>query len=161
MGELNIEDYILRELSLEEQKVAMSFVCFLKDNHLSFYKDDCDCWKDKIYYWVKLDNECVCFIAIKDSDEKSNHWTVWSADIGSQWLENDLVDDDIKVTAWKYVDHCGSCGSCGGGRHKIIFRKVFDDVCGCTFRIDNPKREDLSFLKEMAKIRIKEITNKL
>ena len=46
-------------------------------------------------------------------------------------------------------------------RHKIIFGKVFDDVCGCTFRIDNPKREDLSFLKEMAKIRIKEITNKL
>lgn len=57
MGELNIEDYILRELSLDEQKVVMSFVCFLKDSHLSFYKDDCAYWKDKIYYWVKLDNE--------------------------------------------------------------------------------------------------------
>lgn len=61
MGELNIEDYILRELSLEEQQVAMSFVCFLKDNHLSFYKDDCDCWKDKIYYWVKLDTPLYNF----------------------------------------------------------------------------------------------------
>lgn len=148
MVELNIEDYIHRELSSEEQKVAMSFVCFLKDNYLSFYKDNCACWKDQIYYWVKLDDECVCFIAIKDPDEKNNHWTVWSADMGSQWLENDFVDDDIKETSWKYVDHCGRCGSCGGGSHKIIFGREFDDVCGCTFRIDNPKNEDISFLKK-------------
>lgn len=160
MVELNIEDYIHRELSSEEQKVAMSFVCFLKDNHLSFYKDNCACWKDKIYYWVKLDDECVCFIAIKDPDEKNNHWTVWSADMGSQWLENDFVDDDIKETSWKFVDHCGRCGSCGGGRHKIIFGRKFDDVCGCTFRIDNPKNEDISFLKKMVEIRIKEISKR-
>ena len=118
MAELNIEDYIRRELSLDEQEVAMNFVCFLKDNYLSFYKDNCDCWKDKVYYWVKSGNECVCFIAIKDPDEEDNHWTIWSDDIDSQWLGNDSVCSDIKETAWKYIDHCGHCGSCGGGRHK-------------------------------------------
>lgn len=158
MVELSIEDYIRRELPFEEQEVAMSFVSFLKDNHLSFYKDNGAYWKDKIYYWVKLEDECVCFIAIKDPAEKNNHWTVWSADMGSRWLANDFIDDHIKETAWKYVDHCDRCGSCGGGRHKIIYGKEFEDVCGCTFRIDNPKDEDMSFLKEMVDIRMKEIS---
>ena len=160
MVELHIEDYICRELSSEEQKVAMNFVGYLRDKHLSFYKDNGAYWKEKIYYWVKLNDECVCFIAIKNPDEKNNHWTIWSADMGSQWLAKALVDNDIKEIAWKYVDHCGRCGSCGGGRHKIIFGKKFVDVCGCTFRIDNPNHDDISFLKEMVEIRIKEISNR-
>lgn len=160
MQELTIEDYIYKELSSEEQKVAIEFVRFLKENHLDFYKDNCEYWKEKIYYWVKSGEECICFISIKNPDEKSNHWTVWSADMGSEWLEDTMVDDEIKEFAWKYVDHCGHCGSCGGGRHKVIFGKAFDDVCGCTFRIDNPKQEDLKFLKTMEEIRLKEIQNK-
>ena len=160
MIDLNIEDYVCKELCLDEQKIALDFIGFLKDNQLFFYKDHCDCWKDKIYYWVKLDNECVCFIAIKDPDEKDNHWTVWSDDMGSEWLEKYPVDNETREFAWKHIDHCGSCGSCGGGRHKVIFGKIFDDVCGCTFRIDNPKMDDLHFLKTIVEIRMKEIQNK-
>ena len=156
MIELNIEDYICKELFTDEQKIALDFISFLKDNHLVFYKDNCNCWKDKIYYWVKFDNKCVCFISIKDPDEKDNHWTIWSDNMDSKWLENYPVDKEIRETAWKYIDHCGSCGSCGGGRHKVIFGKEFDDICGCTFRIDNPKSDDLRFLKIMVEIRIKE-----
>ena len=153
MRELTIEDYIYRELSLEEQKVALEFVRFLKDNHLTFYKDNCEYWKDKIYYWVKQGNECVCFISIKNPEEKNNQWTVWSADMDSVLLQDDSSDSKIKELAWKYVDHCGHCGSCGGGRHKIIFGREFDDVCGCTFRVDNPKQEDLVFLKKMVELK--------
>ena len=157
MTELTIEYHIQRELSPEEQKVAMEFVRFLKEQHLTFYKDNGAYWKDKIYYWVKLEDACVCFIAIKNPDEESNHWTVWSDDMGSNSLENESVSDEVREAAWKYVDHCCHCGSCGGGRHKVIFGKEFDDVCGCTFRIDNPKNEDLPFLKKMVDIRMKEI----
>lgn len=157
MAELTIEDYIQRELSLEEQKVAMDFVRFLKENQLSFHKDNGAYWKDTIYYWVKQENACVCFIAIKNPDEESNHWTIWSADMDSERLENESASDEVKETAWKYVDHCKGCGSCGGGRHKVIFGKEFADVCGCTFRIDNPKNEDLLFLKKMVEIRMREI----
>lgn len=44
----------------------------------------------------------------------------------------------------------------------IIYRerKEFDDICGCTFRIDNPRAEDLLFLKKMVEIRINEVRNK-
>ncbi len=155
MTELTIEYYIQRELSLSDQEVAMEFVGFLKDNNLRFYKDCGSYWKDKIYYWVKREEDCVCFIAIKNPDEECNHWTVWSADMHSEWFDKEAVSDKVKESAWKYVDHCKSCGSCDGGRRKVIFGKAFDDVCGCTFRIDNPKQEDLFFLKKMVEIRMK------
>lgn len=102
---------------------------------LTFYKDESACWKDKIYYWVKHNDECVCFIAIKDPEEPNNSWTVWSADMDSIVLEKHQTTQELKEIAWKNVDHCGSCG---GGRHKNLFGKIFEDVCGCTFRIDNP-----------------------
>lgn len=160
MQELTIEEYIDGELSSEEQYVAKDFICYLKEKKFVFYKDNCAYWRDKIYYWVKSGDECICFISIKNPEEKENHWTVWSADMGSGWLEDDFVDDEVKEHAWKYVEHCGHCGSCGGGRRKVIFGKVFDDVCGCTFRIDNPKEEDLKLFKTMVEIRLKEISSK-
>lgn len=156
---MQIRDYIDRELSPDEQKIALDFVSYLEANDLTFYKDNSDCWKDKIYYWVKSDEKCVCFIAVKDPDEKDNHWTVWSDDMGSELLETYPVDDRIKELAWNHVSHCGHCGSCGGGRRKIIFGREFGDVCGCTFRIDNPTSDDLPFLKKMVEIRIQEIQN--
>ncbi len=157
MSELNIKDYINRELSLSDREIALKFVRFLEDKNLTFYKDNCDCWKDKIYYWVRLEDKCVCFIAVNDPDEADNRWTVWSDDMGSERLEKSPYAAEINETAWKHVDHCGNCGSCGGGRHKVIFGKEFNDVCCCTFRIDNPDSDDLLFLEKMTEIRIKEI----
>lgn len=155
---MSIEKYINENLSSEVKQTALSFVDYLKANNLTFYKDNSDCWKDKIYYWVNCGDECVCFIAINDPDEQQNLWTVWSDE--SKLYEYYAVNEEIKETAWRYVDHCGNCGSCGGGKQKIIFGKTFDSVCGCTFKIDNPKSDDLSFLKIMIDLRIEEILNK-
>ncbi len=77
--------------------------------------------------------------------------------MGSEWLEKSSYAEEIKETAWKHVDHCGRCGSCVGGRRKVIFGKEFSDVCGCTFRVDNPDSDGLLFLEKMVEIRIKEI----
>ncbi len=137
MTELNIKDHICRELSSEEQEIALDFVAYLENNGLTFYKDNSDCWKNKIYYWCKYNNDCVCFISIKDPDEPQNFWTVWSDDIKSEWFNKYDVDDEIKELAWKHIDHCGNCGSCRGGRRKVIFGREFKAVCGCTFRVDN------------------------
>ncbi|WP_124100358.1 hypothetical protein [Ruminococcus sp. Marseille-P6503] len=112
---------------------------------MEFVKDN-GYWKDKIYYLIKFRDECVCFIAIKDPDEPENLWTIWSDD--SKAYEESSVEEDIKGIAWNHVNLCGNCGSCGGGRHKIIFGRSFEKVCGCTFRIDNPKVSDLPFFKK-------------
>lgn len=79
----------------------------------------------------------------------------------SDWLGDYPIENNLKEIAWKHVDSCGNCGSCGGGRKKIIFGKEFASVCGCTFRIDNPNKEDLLFIKKMVEIRKKEILNEL
>lgn len=145
-----IEEYIKENLIGEAQTTALEFVAFLRSSNIEFYKDNDSCWKDKIYYWLKFKNECVAFIAIKDPDEPENLWTVWSDD--SKAFETDIIDDKIKNTAWKHIDFCGHCGSCGGGKRKVVFGKEFSEVCGCTFRIDNPQLNDLPFLKKMVEL---------
>jgi len=147
-----IEDYIKENLSDDDCKIALEFTALLRANSLQLVKDEGTCWKNKTYYWVKNDDTCVCFISIKDPDEKDNRWTVWSDDINSDLLGESLITDDLKQIAWEHVDHCGSCGSCGGGRRKEIFGKEFGDVCGCTFRFDNPTENDLTFMKKMIEI---------
>jgi hypothetical protein len=153
----DIEYYIHRDLQEDEQQTALTFISFLRNKNLTFWKDNCDCWKNKVYYWVKYKDECVCFIAIKDPDEEHNRWTIWSDDMGSEWLSQDSINNKVKELAWKHIDYCGKCGSCGGGRHKVVFGKDFYNVCGCTFRIDNPTSEDLIFLEKMVEIRIREV----
>ena len=153
--------YINENLDGEMKISALDFVRFLSEHGVTFYKDTCDCWKDKIYYWVKFDDVCVCFIAIKDPDEPKNSWTVWSAE--SPCYENDSVSDEIKRIGWHYVDRCGMCGgggACAGGNEKIVFGKKFPRVCCCTFRIDNAKQSEILFLKTMVELHINELLNK-
>ncbi len=137
-------------LSEEDKTVALDFSDFLEKQDCEFIKDN-GYWKDKIYYLVKYLNKYVCFIAIKDPDEPHNRWTVWSDDMGSDFLSAKDEDEVLKNSAWNHVDLCGKCGSCGGGRKKIIFGKTFTNVCGCTFRFDNPNFDDLTALKKLLK----------
>ena len=136
----------------------MDFVVYLRDMNLEFVKDE-GYWKDKIYYIVKKDSYCVCYIAIKNSDEPDNHWTLWTDNMSSECLSEYPLEQEIKEIAWQHVDICGNCGSCGGGTAKNIFGKEFPSACGCTFRVDNPNEEDIRFLKKMVEIQIAEIEN--
>ncbi len=87
----NIENLISKELVGNDQIVANELVKYLRKNNFEFYRDECDCWKDKIYFWVKHKDDCVCFIAIKDPDEPNNRWTVWSDDICSEYLSDNFI----------------------------------------------------------------------
>ena len=44
MNELNIKDYIRRELPTDDRDIALDFVAYLEENHMTFYKDNCDCF---------------------------------------------------------------------------------------------------------------------
>lgn len=154
-----IENYIMSELTWNDQNVALDFVAYLREWNLTFIKDN-GYWKDKIYYLVKYKDSCVCFIAIKDPDEPENRWTVWSDNMSSDILAEYSIGDDIKKIAWEHVDLCGNCGSCGGGSRKNIFGRDFERVCGCTFRFDNPGENELCFMKTMVEIRMHELRQK-
>lgn len=144
---MQIEDYINENLIEEANAVALDYVAFLRANDVEFYKDNSPCWKNKIYYWLKFMGEIIGFLAIKDPDEPENLWTVWSDD--SKAFETKNVDIKIKEEAWEHIDFCCNCGSCAGFKSKTVFGKEFNGVCGCTFRIDNPNVNDLSFLKNL------------
>lgn len=157
---MEIIGFIEENLVGETKETAIDFVWFLRAHGCGFYRDTGECWKDKIYYWVKFydSDKCVAFIAIKDPDEPQNAWTVWSDQ--SSYYEKDSVSDEIKELGWRYVDRCGMCGgggACSGGKEKTVFGRKFPRVCSCTFRIDNAKQSDLEFLKQMAMLRIDEI----
>ena len=85
---MKLENYIKEDLLDDDCKIALGFISFLITNGLQFVKDEGACWKDKIYYWVKHNDKCICFIAIMDPDEKDKRWTVWSEDIYSELLDD-------------------------------------------------------------------------
>ena len=64
------------------------------------------------------------------------------------------IEPALQEIAWRHVD---SCGACGGGRRKTISGKTFENVCGCTFRFDNPEVVDFPFLKKLVDIRKREL----
>ncbi len=148
-----IEDCLKENFSAEEYIISLKLIAFCKENGLEFVKDNAY-WKDKNYFYVKYKENCVLYISIKDPDEPENRWTIWTDDIDERLLNEREFDDTLKKTAWQRIDHCGSCGSCGGGRHKNIFGKEFNDVCGCTFRFDNPDTDDLMFIEKVVEIQI-------
>lgn len=150
MDERSVKDIIHEELPPDDRITALEFITFLQENHLCFIRDN-GYWKDKIYYIVKHNDDNICFIAIHDPDDKKNRWTVWSDDMDAAILEESSIEKALQETAWKHVDFCG------GGRSRTIFGKEFDNVCVCTFRFDNPDTEALQFMKEMVKIRMREI----
>lgn len=157
--EKSIEDIIIEKLDSDIQKAALEFVSFLRENGLKFLRDR-GYWRDKIYFQVQYQEDCVCFIAIKDPDEKEISWTVWSDDMDSAYLTENVMEDELIQTAWEHVDFCGNCGSCGGGRKKMIFGKEFAGVCGCTFRFDDPGMNELAFMKKMVELKKRELCAK-
>ena len=146
-----IEDFVEEPLEGQARQNALDFIAFLRNHGVAFYRAHNGYWKTKVDYWVKLGEECLCFIAIQNPDEPENSWTVWS-DACSAY-ESDIPEEDIKHIAWEHIDFCAHCGSCSGGKRKTVFGKTFDDVCGCTFRVDDPSARDLLFLKKMIEIR--------
>lgn len=156
MVEKGIEEVINEELASEDKRIALEFTAFLRENECRLIRDR-GYWKDKIYFQVQYQDDCVCFIAIKDPDEKEINWTVWSDDMDSEYLTENVMEDEVKQTAWEHVDFCGNCGSCSGGRKKTIFGKEFAGVCGCTFRFDDPGTNELAFMKKMVELKKKEL----
>lgn len=150
-----IEREISKNLTGEMRETALKFTAFLKSHGLMFHRDRSGDWAEKIYYWVRSDKNCVCFIAVKDPDEPENTWTVWSDD--SAAYEAPLGDAETSKIGLKYVNRCEKCGACGGGRVKTVFGKRISGVCMCTFRVDNADLNGLPFLKTMVELRLNEI----
>ena len=161
MSKQHIEDHILEHLNGDAQKLALDFVAYLKTQDMQFERSTTDYWADKLYWYVKFQDEFVGFILINGygsvgDETEPEGWIIWSDDYNSDLFANFPLDEQIKEIAWNHIDF----GTCGGGLTRKIFGKVFNPVCGTTFRFDNPDEDTLKCIKRLEELRKRDIKNK-
>jgi len=157
MSEQKIENFISEVLVGNTQKSAFEFVAYLRTNEMQFEKAG-GYWEDKLYWVVWYRDETVCFIELKD--DRSDPWTVWSDDSGSNTFGDCSPDENIKEIIWKNVVICENAEKCFDGckkSRKKIFGKEFDNVCGTAIKFENPNAETVECMKKMIDIRKSDI----
>jgi ribosomal protein S18 acetylase RimI-like enzyme len=163
MEEQKIQHYITETMSGEAQKNAMDFANFLQAEDMRFERGG-RYWEDKLYWCINYMGENVGYVLLYSpisAVDSAEPWVVWTDDSGSNWFADYPLDEQVKVIAWKNIDICGNtgeiCGGCMGRTHKKIFGKEFDNVCGITFRFNNPNGDAVECLKKLVKIRKRDI----
>ena len=161
MPKQSIERHIEETLAGETRKNALDFVAFLRAADMQFYRDKNGYWSDKLYWWIKYDDEYFCFILINGYD--NGHWVIWFEDGDSDCFADFSVDESTKVIAWANVDIFK--GDCGGGQceglRKVIFGKEFESLYRTLMCFTNPDTEAVECMKKLAKIRKCDISNKI
>ncbi len=155
MSNREIESYINEILTDDDKKNALDFTKYLRENDLIF-KRDMGYWAFTHYWWIMLNEKCLCFILINGGEDESEPlgWTVWYDYSDSEHFDEYNMDEQIKETVWKHVDLCGNCGGCDipGGNTKKIFGLEFNNVCVTSMRIKNPNTTELEWMKKIIEI---------
>jgi len=136
------------------KNIALDFVSFLIDNGMNFERAG-GYWKNQSYWYVKYNNEYVCYILVNGTSEEKRFapLTVWTDDSDAHWYSNCKLENSIKNTAISHIDICEKCGACNGGTAKYIFGKQYDNICRTTFRFINPNLNELKCLKKLILLR--------
>lgn len=139
-------------------KSTADLIDFLVDNDMNFERAS-GYWKNQSYWYVKYNNEFVCFILFNGTGDESKFFplTIWTDDSNSDWYKKCKFDEEIEEIALNHIDVCEKCGSCRGGTTKTIFGKEYHNVCKTTFRFINPNNEELNCLKTLLLLRKKDI----
>lgn len=161
MSAITIENHINEALTGDAQTLALDFAAHLQAQGVTLERGT-GYWADKRYWMGKYKDKYICFILLNGygsaaHKDEPEGWIIWLDDADSrqsQWYVNASLDEEMKETAWRNIDFCANCGSCGGGTRKTIFGKEFDNVCGTTFRFDNPVAEAVECAKKLADMRI-------
>lgn len=145
----------------ELKKNTLDLLSFLENNSVNLIRLK-GYWENQFYWVAKYHNNCVGYILVNGcGDEKQfSPITIWTDDSDSDWYVNCKISEELSEKALKNVDYCVHCGSCGGGTYKTIFGKGFDNVCRTVMRFTNPNEQEFMVIKELIKIRQKDIQNK-
>ena len=156
---IKIEKKIKEILSGDAQKNALDFAAFLRENDMQFERSTTNYWADKLYWYVKFQDEFVGFILVNGygsvgDDTEPEGWIFWSDNYNSDLFADFPLDGHTREIAWNHVDF----GTCGGGLTVKLFGKEFTPVCnGTTFRFNNPNPEELECAKKLIEIRKSDI----
>ena len=166
MSEHKIENYIANALVGEAQDNALALIAHLRASDMQFERGG-GWWEKKLYWCVNYNDESVCYILIYTpacAEDSTEPWVVWTDDSGSNWFADSSLSEENKEIAWSNVDICGSseatCGGCMGRKRKTIFGRDFDNVCGITFRFNNPNADAVECMKGLIAMRKRDIEKK-
>ena len=157
MPDKGIETYIEELLTGDKQNVALTFEAFLRANGFAFERGG-GYWADKWYWYVKYNNQFAGYIALNYPEGQMDSWTVWSDEYNTPSFADYPLDEETKQAAWAHIDICAHCGSCEQqGTCKRLFGRDFENVCGTTFRFDNPDADALACMQKLFLIRKEDI----
>ena len=171
---VKIEEEIRTYLKGENLQIALDLLDYLKKSERTwvlseyhpefFYKGEMTCLF--AFHKSTLDEATINYLR-QMIEGAGNRWVY---DPSSTWNiccwqhEDDIyepdgfsVDEDVKEFArnnvWKCI-RCHADGSCGslGGRHRVVFRKEFDNACCNLFQFGNPDDEMLEHIKKLMEL---------
>ena len=143
MSEYVVKNKMNEFLSGEVLKNALNFAAYLEANEMTFNSGVVS-YKDKD----------ICYMHLDSSDEYPSPWTIWTAGDYISEHEDVPISEQMKEIAWANINNCGDCGSgCNPGSRKVIFGKVFDNVCSADMDFYKPDAEALECLKKLLEMR--------
>jgi len=139
---IELERLIKDSLNGDMLSIALDFTAFLENNDM-LMKDNA----------VIYQNEVVCYIHIDSGEEEPSPWTIWTEGGYSCEIESVPMDGRMKEIAWAHVNSCANCGDCKPGQSKVIFGKVYDNVCNAVMAFYRPNSEALECVKKLLLMR--------
>jgi len=142
-----IEEVISAVLSGDEQKNALNFVAYLRENKLN------PKWSATNAWTVSHKTFRVCFIRLSGAADYHNleagTWHILPF-IGE--YETTSLDDKLKDIVWANKKPCQTCNQCAL-QLSNIFGKKFDTACEGSIVFINPDSEGLDCAKKLVELR--------
>jgi len=142
-----IEDVISKVLSGDEQKNALNFVAYLRENKLNPKWSAANAWT------VSSKTFRVCFIRLHGAADYHNleagAWHILPF-IGE--YEDTSLSDELKEIVWANKKPCKTCGQCAL-QVSNIFGKKFDIACEGSILFLNPNSKEVECAKKLVELR--------
>jgi len=137
----DFEGFVKAVLNGDTLNTALDFAAFLRANDMTAGGEH-----GEISYMGK----CLCYMHLDGIEQAPGPWTIWTEGDYSKEHEDVPMDERMKGIAWAHVNHCASCGgSCSPGMHKVIFGKVFENVCSADMAFHTPDTEAMECIKKL------------
>jgi hypothetical protein len=142
-----IEDIIREKLTGDVQKNALDFVAYLRANEIEIPPNE----PDGDFWNASYKGEGVCVINLPAVYENHVGFDTFINDLPDAWKNSPDMDERTKEIVWANVrPHDPTChGKCSPGSRKIIFGKVFDNLCGSFLGIYSPNAETVDCMKKI------------
>jgi hypothetical protein len=148
-----IDDVVETILHGENLASVMELIKFIKESKISLRWASQNCWhlyfKSNRIGNIRMTDKYRKNYALPDNSWAFSPWG--SDDVLETLVANNNRAKDI---IWNNVRLCSNCCNCGPGSDRIVFDKMFEKTCHGWFRMLNPDKDTLEFIKMLLKEKV-------